>query len=258
MIGRWESRIVIPNGDYSFELTDGSGGPYTVTLSADATYYHSSAGNDSVSLPAKLKALMDAASGQTYTVSVAATASASGAYTIAVDSGTFSIAWTDTALRDLLGYTANISSQASATGSAQAQALWLPQTPAFPTYGILSAGRVVSAAAISLSEDGTYYGFHGSKHRRNEIAFAGIPIARAIKANESVANTSFESFYLDCIRGEKEWANPGRAIRWYADASDDATYIAYNVINAESPELQRMDPNYDGLWNVRLDVAEAV
>lgn len=258
MIGKWESKITIPTGGYSFSLTDGSGGPYSINLSVDATYYHSSAGNDSESMVAKLKSRMEAFSGQTYTVSLTATASGSGVYTIAVDSGTFSITWSSTALRDLLGFDANVVTQSSASGADHAQALWLPQTPTRAEYGLNSPGRVESAAVVSLAEDGTYSAFHGSKHRRNEFTFTGIPIERAIAADETSVNASYETFYLHAIRGEKEWATPGRELRWYADASDNATYQTYNVINAMRPELTRMDPAFDGLWSVRLEVAESV
>lgn len=254
---KWEGRAVIPSGNWTCALTDGTGGPYTITLTAANTYYHSSPGNDTVDLPAKLKALFEAAGGgvRTYTVTCSAGESGTGKYTIAVDSGTFSITWTSTDLRDLLGFTGNISAQTTSTGSNHAQGLWLPECPVETPYGLASSGMPMSTAVVSLSEDGTYSVTHGAKHTRNEYVYGLVALSKVVAASESTTNESYETFWLDTIRGEEPWANAGRQVRYYADTDVDGTYITFNVLNVARPDIARASPDWDGFWTVRLEVA---
>lgn len=259
MIGKWEALATIPTGDWEFALTDNSGGPYTITLTAANTYYHSSAGNDSVDLPAKLKELMDAASGQTYTVSVSAGVSGTGKYTISVDSGTFTISWTDTALRNLLGIDAgdDVSAVATVTGSSQAEGLWLPQCPVETPYGLASQGIPISAADVMLSPDGTMYAFHGPLRRENEYVYRAVDVARVIASQEGTVNESFEQFWLDAIRGDASWATAGRSFKFYEDAGDDATFLTYHILTEDRPTVARLDPTFDGLWTVTIKTVDA-
>lgn len=252
-----ESLITIPTGDYEFSLTDNSGGPYTITLAAAETYYHSSLGNQANDLAAELKTLMDAASGRTYTVTVDATVGGTGKYTISVDTGNYSITWTDTALRNLLGFTSDVSSQSTATGANQAKGLWLPAAPIWKEYGIESEGKPRSSANIQVGSDGTYYAFHGARTTRDRLRWPVVQVPRVIAAEEDTVNESWEQFFLDCIRGEAAWAVSGKSLRWYKDADTDATYQTYHAVSANEPLVARVNEDYDGLWSVELEVLGA-
>lgn len=118
-LGKLEGKIVIPAGGWSFSLNDSSGGPYTISFAAADEYYLSSAGSGANSFIADLKSKMDDA-GNTYTVTLSDT---TGKVTIAVDTSTYSITWTSTDLRDLIGFDANVTSQTTATGADQCEAL---------------------------------------------------------------------------------------------------------------------------------------
>lgn len=259
MAGKWEARIVIPTGGWVASVTDAGGTDATaISLAAGATYYHSSAGSGANDLAAEIQSDLNASvtlSG-TYTVTVSAGEGGTGKYTIA-STGNFSVAWTSTGLRDCLGFsTAPGGAASSYTSEGQAEGLWLPDCPAETPYGLASSGKPRSAALVTLSEDGTYFATHGDVVRFNSYAYRAVSRARTIAASETVANESYEQFWLDAIRGEAAWANAGRKLRWYADADTDATYKTYNATDVVEPMVERHSPDYDGLWSVRLEVAE--
>jgi len=255
-VGKLEAKIVIPSGGLSCQLTDSTGGPYSISFTAGDEYYQSSIGTESYGLAAELKDKFQTAGAGalTYSVNLSDT---TGKYTITVSSGTFSVTWTDTALRNLFGFDAAISSKVTVTGADQAEALWFPQSPVSTPYGLNSAGMPVSAATIRMAPDGTYTAIHGPKMTRQQLQWVTVQNTRVIQAEETTTNASYESFWLHAIRGEKSWAQSG-AIRWYPDLTDDATYKTYNVTEAISPGMERLDPNWEGLWTVNLDLVEAV
>lgn len=255
--GRWEGRIKIPTGGWSIAVTDSGGGPETISLTAANTYYHSSAGNDSVDLGAKLKALLDANStlAGTYTVSIAAGEGGTGKYTIsATGGGNISITWTSTALRDLLGFTGNLSGAASYTGTNHAQALWLPTCPVETRYGLSSDGLKLRDGSVALAPDGTYKAIVYASHTRNEYVYPWIRAARCIQAEESTTNESFERFWHHVIAGDGAWAEAGAELRWYKDAADDATFKTFNVTDVSRPMYDRALDEFAGLWKVTLPV----
>jgi len=254
MADKWEAKVTIPTGNWTFQATDGGGGPVTITLTATNTYYPSSAGNDTVSLLAKIKALLDADATLTgtYTVSLSDT---TGKVTISVDSGTFSITWTSTDLRDLLGFTGNISSQATATGANQCEALWMSGCPPNKMYGLTSSGRPIYDRSVSVASDGTYAALVYASQTRDEISYEYVVAAKTLTAQEATVNEAFQTFYDNAVAGNAPWsASPGEALRWHKDLIDDATYLAYNILGSTEPEYSRLDATWDGAWVIRVPV----
>jgi hypothetical protein len=253
-VGKLEGRIIVPSGGFALSLTDGTGGPYSVTFTAAESYYMSSADGAGSSLLAALKTKLQAAGGggRTYTCSMD---SLTGIVTISVNTGTFSITWTTPSLRNLLGFDANISAQSSASGADHAESVWLPNVHAMPDYGLNSAGRVISNAMVRIAPDGTYSAFHGPSRKANRLYWPIVQVHKVIEAEETSTNESYERWWLDTVRGEGSWAQSGR-LRWYPNASSDATYASYCVTEAVSPQCERVDANYDGLWSVSLSVSE--
>jgi len=260
---KWEHLLTIPTGDWTMSLTEsGGGGAQTITLTAANTYYWSSAGNDTVDLAARLKALLDAASvaagnSNTYTVTIAAGELGTGKLTIAVSAGTFTLTSINDDAQALMGFTAELTpTAASFTSDKQVESLWLPDTTVETPQGLASSGKVVSTSLVTVSEDGTVSNVHGSKHVRNEYVYAFVPVAKAIQASESVTNTSFESWWLHGIRGQEPWAKAGQQVRYYKDADADGTSLTFNAIPQQSPQSERTQADYDGFWTIRLDVIE--
>lgn len=260
---RWEARIVIPTGGWTAVLAEsGGGGTPVITFAAAKTYYHSSAGNDSVSFAARLKALLDAASpnARTYTVTISAGELGTGFMTISVSAGTFSLTSVNADLRALMGFAGDLTpTAASFVGTLHAEAIWLPDCPTNTPYHLGSAGMPQAQAAVSVAPDGTYNNFTGAKHVRNEISYEAVAQRKAITAAETTTGASYQSFWLDAIYGEEPWAAiPGGQLRWYKDVSDNATFKTFNVLQVTSPDMTRMDASWDGLWRVRLEVVEHV
>jgi hypothetical protein len=254
--GRWEGRIKIPTGGWSISVTD-SGGTSAISLTAANTYYLSSAGNDTVDLLARLQATLnaDATLAGTYSVSIAATEGGTGLVTIsATGGGNISVTWTSTDLRDLLGFTGNLSGATSHVGTRQARSLWLPGCPADTPYGLASDGIKRRDGSIALAPDGTYKSIMYSSHTVNEYVYSHVVRSRCIQASESTVNESFERWWHDTIAGDAAWAEPGCEMRWYKDAGDDATYKTFNALEVTTPPYERAMGEFDGWWKVRLAV----
>jgi len=262
LMSRWEARIVVPTGGWDMDLTEsGGGGTNTITLPA-GNYYWNSTDTD----PTLLLTLGNICDDQsiangnsyTYTFSVSDGEAGTGKLTVsAAFGGTFTLTNVQSDLLALLGFDADLSPTASSfTSDNHVQGLWLPDCPVETPYGLASSGMPVSAAVMTMSEDGTYFASHGAKITRNEYTYAAVSLARTIAASESVASESYEQFWLDCIRGEKTWANAGRRLRYYKDVTDDATYKTYNVAAVQSPAMSRASGDYEGFWTVGLSVVE--
>lgn len=108
---------------------------------------------------------------------------------------------------------------------------------------------------VRIAPDGTYTAFHGPSRTRNLLRWPVVQVHRVIAAEETTTNESFEQFWLDTVRGEAAWAQSGR-LRWYPDETVDGTSFTYAVTDAVSPQYERVDPTYDGLWAVSLAVSE--
>lgn len=259
--GRWEGRIKIPTGGWSFDVTEtgGGGATDTISLTAANTYYHSSPGNDTVDFPAKLQALLNAATlNATYTVTVSATATGTGKYTISATGGSvtaIAIAFTSTDFRNLIGFTGNVNSALSHTGANHARALWIPQCPVNAAYHLDSDGMPVYDRSHTLSPTGVYKSLVYGSHNACAYEYQYVLQAKTITAAEDTTNESYQTFWVDCIAGDGAWAEPGKALRWYQDASTDGTYKTLNALGGPSPDYARVDNTWDGAWRVLIECA---
>jgi len=268
--GKWESLISITgdgyshpgNGNFQLEESDGGGKQDLAISGSGGTYYWSSVGDD-VDFADHIKARLEAASvtagnSNTYTVSVDAGEDGTGKVTIAVDSGTYTLTWGNAEgqiVRDLCGFDDDITAQSTATSALQAKALWLPGCPVETPYHLDSSGQPQLLGAVTLSEDGTYNSMVGASHTRNEYVYQALTQAKTIAAAEDTGNESYEQFWLDSMAAGQNWAAPGTRMRWYKDADTDATYITYNQLNILTPGYERVNPSWDGLWRLQMNVA---
>lgn len=245
----------------SFTVTD-DGGAHNITIDA-GTYYWSSVGNNVEDFAAQLaEDINQAATGSgTFTVSISAAEGGTGKVTIAISSGTFSLAWgtgDGLTVRNLCGFAANISAGASSTGANHALGLWLPDCPVDTPYGLTSDGLLTYDAIATYAPDGTYKAVSYSSVTNNEYTYQAVSKNKTITAGETSTNESYETFWDDCIAGQASWAEGGKALRWYADASTDGTYKTVCVTNITSPEYYRTVPEWDGQWRIRIPVIKNV
>jgi len=221
-------------------------------------YFLTTVGNGGAtrSLLAELKNQLDTGPGGTWTLTCDDTAdTALGKITIARNSN-YTATWTSTGIRDLLGFTADLStaSTASFTGSKQAKALWLPNCG---RSGILSpqasTGAIASDYTASVSTDGTVYAIAYSTRGFDTLEHRTVLGSKAWASLEITSNESFETFYRYVIAG-------GLRLRFHKDRSDDATYRTWNIQNGGSynpvPVREDWADSAKSLWSFRYDVLE--
>jgi hypothetical protein len=226
-----ESRIVVPVGGWEVSLTDADGTAVPVTVPAGDYYLNSVAPGGTVSFVAAVKAALDNGAGVTYIVGVDDDIDgATGKVTIAVSSGTFSLTWTDTDLRDVLGFAgASIATTTSATGTMHARHLWLPNTghmaeqpdPAFGE-GTQDFGRAESDYASTCSPSGVTTATVFNVRRLAHFTWEPLLGLKTWLSDEQLLNESFERFWLDVMNGAH--CDGGDPHRYYSDRSDDDGY----------------------------------
>jgi hypothetical protein len=244
------------------DLTESAGGgTNTITLLAD-TYYWSSVDGVGSTLTTTLASLCDDQSvtngnSNGYTFALSAGELGTGKLTVSVDSGTFTLTSIQADLLALMGFTGDMTpTAASFVGTNHVESLWLPDCPVETPYGLASSGLVSSEAMVTLAPDGTYFASHGSKMTTNEYIYQAVSVAKTVAASEGTTGESYETWWLDTVRGEEPWATAGRQVRFYKDTDVDATYLTFNVTGVSRPEISRRESSYDGYWRVRLEVAE--
>lgn len=262
--GKLEGRITIPSGNWTFDIDETGGGAAsaTITLTAAKEYYHSSAGNDSVDLVAKIKALLDASAlNATYTVSLpAGEAGAAAQYTISASGGgvtAFEITWTDTDLRDLLGFAAGdtVSGALTYTGSEQAEGLWLPDGEKQTPFGDGDAGFEEDDTRALTTASGHQQTLSFHSRTVLPVTWRGVAKERVRTSYETLTNQSFQTFREHVIRGDQSWSKPGGPVRLYWDADDDATYETYWVQGEQLKKwtAEAMWEPWVGQWEIPFD-----
>lgn len=124
--------------------------------------------------------------------------STTGLVTIALGT-TGSITWDDTALRDILGFTANLSSVTEATATNPPKYIWRPSTQANRYPHELSAANFwvpSSDTIIDLAENGTTYALEGKNRYAAEIEWYYLAKAEVLTPT-SGNDSSFQRFWLD-------------------------------------------------------------
>lgn len=187
-----------------------------------------------------------------WTVTVDDTAdTALGKVTITRDSA-FTVTWTSTDIRDLLGFTGNLGSATTHTGTQHAKYLWLPNCG---RSGIMapeaSTGAIETDGTFAMSTDGSAFIFAGSVRYKDSMEFRTVLGSKTWVSKEVTVNESFERFYLDVI-------SQGLRVRFHAARETDATYRTWLV-----EDFQRFEPRpvredwADGaasLWGFRYQV----
>lgn len=256
--GKLEARITVPTGGWDFTITETGGGGASAAITVPAfTYYHSSDGSNSNTLPEAIKTQLDASSlNATYTVSIAAGESGTGKYTISATGGSvtsFAFTWTDTEIRDLLGFSGSESGTLSYTGDNQAEALWLPDEGYQKKNGGIGGSWVTDQQIVNTA-NGNVYSVMGRKYRRTRIVWPMTARNKTWAENETTTNESFETF-LEGIWGTASWATSTGPIRFHPDAdADTATdYSTWSVLGLESWDPSELQEHWaGGRWIIEL------
>jgi len=257
--GRVEARMTIPTGGAAVSATNSGGGPTTVTVAA-GSYYLTAAGGVS-SLISTLQTQLNATrTPSNWTVSLSTT---TGLVTINC-TGTWSLAWTSTALRDVLGFAADITSVSSAqTGTQQARGVWLPDCP-LTLEGDLKRAPTVSDSRSAMSPTGNVITLVGNTYRRQRsLMWSHVPIAQVWGAQATYTNGSWEEFFRESQLGlGSSWFSPGSPIQVYDHQGNmlgsDATIAGWSMIGLTSVEPKKAITNWTGLWQIEVPQIVAV
>ena len=153
--------------------------------------------------------------------------------------GAYTITWTDTELRDLLGFTGNLSSASSHTADNVSPALWSPGYEAISTSPYGTDGYTESDTQILSSPTGltTTMIKHHTKTLQ-ELAWRHVVISRVWTTAE--AGGEYKRFYDDTLE-------TGERVKHYASVNEDetATTTAATLGSALGPyKLRRIDPTW--------------
>lgn len=248
-----EARIRAPSGGYQMTVSEDSAArSQTVTVASLAkSYYLSSVADDTYGLLARIaQRLTDSGSlDGTYTLGLNDT---TGKVTISATGVTdFGVTWDDAQLRDLLGFTGNISSTTTSyTGANQAQALWLPgtQPQTLNTVGDW-AGWDEAELYQGESPAGHLYSISGERKVVSAQRWFGVQRQKTWQANEVTVNESLQRFWRQAIIGEAEWGTAGGPFRHHPDLSDDGEYVTYYVHGASMFKPGFVRENWTGHYD---------
>lgn len=213
--GRWEATVSVPSIGWDVDLDDGA--PVVASIPEGA--YTVSA------LLAELATQLDAVGSQAYTVAGDFGNGGTGQVTIA-SAGNFSLTWTNTDLRNALGFTENVSGANTYQGAAHAKGVWLPDCVKKSLRGDGVAGNLETDARMAEGPSGTADYFFSASKTSNRIEWQAVSRRRAVIEGEVLANESLETFWRDAILGVQSFFSTGGTLRffWDADGSDWQEY----------------------------------
>ncbi len=196
--GRLESAVVVPSGGWAVSVNDGI--VYVATLAA-ATYSGPSAVVAALVVALNAAAL-GAGSAKTFTASIASGEAGTGKTTLTISAGTFSLVWTATNLRDLLGWAANLAAAGTYTSPSGCLGMWLSDSPISQSIPLGDAGDIEGDLSVIVSPLGvTKTIATTSRTRHPGIAWTHVSLARARQSQEANGVRSFERFVRDCMIG---------------------------------------------------------
>lgn len=253
--------MTVPTGGSAISVTNSGGGPTVVTVPA-ASYYLTAAGTFAgllATLQAQLIASRPPAAG-TWTVTMSVGPNGTGQVTIACTDGVnFAITWTDTNLRDILGFSVNLAGAASYVSPKQALGLWIPDCP-LRMDGDIPRALKTTDTRTTTSPTGKLFAIKGNRmYRAKNLRWTKVPRSRTFEGSAVLANASCERFYDDVILSEgHSWFVPASPLQIYAVDSGALTRIGAdkNISGWGVPDLFEFDPKCDsgdgwtGYWQI--------
>jgi hypothetical protein len=247
--GRLEARITVPAGGWLASLTvTAIGGPTSFTAAAAGNYFPSD-------LLTTFQTNLDAVFGGdgAFTVSASWGETGTGLVTIAHATQTYSLTWTSTAMRDVLGFAGNLTPAAlSFTGTEQCEGVWLPNCEIASAYGNDDEGHNESDMGATVSPGGDIKALvYNRTTVLPSVRWSHVPKAFARTAAETTTNASFQRFWLNTQLGNLSYFEPASQLRLYWDSST-STYKTYRCVRQQGTEMPRSVAEWNGLYDVEL------
>lgn len=227
----------------------------TGTASAAATVSASSTRFPTDLLTAFATALSTATT-DTVTVTGSWGESGTGLVTIA-SSANLAINWgAATDLRDLLGFTGNLSAATSHVATKATQGVWLPNCILAPERSTSDTGIYEAVMPQTVSPTGSTKTLSGSiRVRLPATTWSHVPKAYAIRsADSSGATMSFERFWYQTQYGGLSYFRPGAVVNVYTDAGTPTLLGDYKLLWANgTPNIERAVEGWDGLFRCWIE-----
>lgn len=249
--GYISAAFTVPSG-ITASVTTNSGGPTAVTVTAGA---YDSIDDFLTAFVAALTAARPVTAGAWTITNTLANAGATPLITIAVTAGTFSITWTSTDLRDMLGFAGNISAVSTATGDSAVRGVWQPDSP------IVTAGRYASAPTKtdvrrSLTPTGDMYTHIGNqRYEHKDLRWSSCPTHKIWRVDETVDNESLQQWLDDTQWGNGHaWFSVGSKVRIFTHdgnsvgGEDNVDNWSLDGFDGIGQLVTRVDNGWDGLW----------
>jgi hypothetical protein len=234
-LAKLEGRLTTGSTAYSMTVSENGGGGVAVdVLAADTDYYPTSTTSFLTTIGTALTASASLAG--TYTATISDSTSGTGKVTLAVSGGgvtQFAVTWTNTTLRDALGFTGNLTGTTTYDSQSACPYIWLPnQRRTEPMVPEGYKGFPIVDTTITQSPSGHSVATYWATRYSNNLAFRFLTGNKVWRASESVTNESLQSFFETCIA-------PGNPVRYHYDRDVDATYVTWRLM----PQ-----------WNVRPEI----
>lgn len=174
--------------------------------------------------------------------------------------GTFTIDWTSTTLRDLLGFDANLSGASSYTAANAPQLLWSPGWPATRRVRDGVTGYPIEDEHTEVNADGTQVDtdYHNTQ-TWDELRWESVTLARIRAEAGDPAGGTWHEFRRQVLL-------PNYRFQYYESVTEDSTSSteitpssALSTYKRRALPLGPQDrrlPNANSLWNLGLEMIE--
>lgn len=249
-------------GAWRCVLTETGGGGATGNVDVAAADYYL---NTATNFCTALKNALDGIGNATYTVSIDdGSETSTGKTTISASGGSvtaFQIVWTDTAMRDTLGFTGTVSGALTYTSTNHCKYLWLPncgRTGDVPEPVTSQAwfGRGTADTTVVRAPSGQTVAINYNTLHNARLQWLTVQGKKSWKGSEAVTNESFEQFWRDVLRY-------GKRFRYHPDRSVDTStnYWTLVPLDPRTLPIQAMDPSHfsaGSIHEIAFDVGDYV
>lgn len=190
---------------------------------------------------------LSTATTDTVTVTISAT---TGLCTIS-STANIAITWTSTDLRDLLGFTGNLSAATSHTGTLQVRGYWLSNAEVVSTYGNGDEGHLEIDLTTTKSPRGDVKGIGWTTRTVLPLVmWSHVPKAYAKIYHETQAGASWEQWMAWTQYGTLAYFDLLSPFKLYWDASTSTNEV-YRF-QRPSTEMARAVEEWDGLFRIEM------
>lgn len=171
---------------------------------------------------------------------------------------TWSLSWNSTELRDLLGFTANITSVTTTqTGTQMPSGVWFPGRPINLDSDPLQAPTGDDKTS-SISPTGRVYSLASSTYFRHRNVRFPMVAQNLVWANSATTvGADWETFYLETQVGQHDWFEVGSRVVVFWDNAGVLTELGNGDVEAwRMPQCEKLDDLRlsTGTWTGLVDV----